>query len=68
LLPVSFSTPFDTISLQGEVQKEDFFALLDNTYPETGEKLTVRQKTNRRPGGELNFNVPKGFSVLRRWL
>jgi conjugative relaxase-like TrwC/TraI family protein len=54
------------LGLEGEVKKEDFFALLDNTHPETGEKLTVRQKKNRRPGGELNFNLPKGFSVLRQ--
>jgi conjugative relaxase-like TrwC/TraI family protein len=59
------------LGLSGEVKKEDFFALLDNIYPEhhpqAGETLTARQKKNRRPGGDLTFNAPKGFSVLRQW-
>src|SRR6185369_3938096 len=60
------------LGLVGEVEKEDFFALLDNTYPEShpqaGETLTVRQKADRRPGVDVTVNAPKGFSVMREWL
>ena len=55
------------LGLTGEVNKSDFFALLDNTHPGTGGTLTARQKTNRRPGADFTFNAPKGFSVLREW-
>jgi conjugative relaxase-like TrwC/TraI family protein len=58
----------EMLGLRGEVQKEDFYALLDNRHPETGKTLTARQKQDRRPGVDFTFNAPKGFSVLREWL
>ncbi len=54
----------ERLGLFGEINKEDWDALCDNLNPETGTKLTVRQKANRRIGYDLNFHVPKSVSVL----
>ncbi len=52
------------LGLRGEIQQKDWDALCDNLNPQTGKKLTVRQKANRRVGYDLNFHVPKSVSVL----
>ena len=54
----------ERLGLSGEVQDEDYFALLDNKHPETGEQLTPRNKENRRAGFDFTFSVPKSVSVL----
>ncbi|QJW95417.1 MobF family relaxase [Frigoriglobus tundricola] len=54
------------LGLAGEVERDDFFALLDNRQPGTGQRLTARDKGDaRRPGWDLVFSPPKSVSVLR---
>ena len=52
------------LGLTGEVSQKDFFALCENRNPQTGEGLTLRTKTNRRVGYDINFHVPKDVSVV----
>src|SRR5579863_10380799 len=54
----------ERLGLSGQVDQESYFALCDNLHPETGEKLTVRQKENRRAGYDLTFSAPKSAKVL----
>jgi len=51
------------LGLSGEVKKDDFFKLLENTKPD-GSRLTLSTKSNRRPGYDMTFDVPKSVSVL----
>ena len=54
------------LQLEGEVGREDFFALLDNRNPIDGERLTVRNLGDqRRPGWDVVFSPPKSVSMLR---
>jgi conjugative relaxase-like TrwC/TraI family protein len=57
----------DKLGLSGQVDQESYFALCDNLHPETGEKLTPRQKDNRRAGYDFTFSAPKSVSVLYEW-
>jgi conjugative relaxase-like TrwC/TraI family protein len=52
------------LGLSGEVTKEQFGALADNLRLDTGERLTLRQKDNRRPGYDFTFSAPKSVSLL----
>lgn len=52
------------LGLNGPVTREAFRALIDNLHPITGDKLTPRVKTNRRPGTDFTFNAPKSVSLL----
>lgn len=52
------------LGLQGKIERSEWDALCDNRDPETGKKLTPRQKENRRVGYDFNFHVPKSVSVL----
>ena len=52
------------LGLAGEVTQEQFFALAENRHPETGETLTVRQKTERRAGYDFTFSAPKSVGLL----
>ncbi|MGA2258011.1 MAG: MobF family relaxase [Thermoguttaceae bacterium] len=54
----------ERLGLNGVIAKEDWDALCDNRNPATGEKLTLRQKKNRRVGYDFNFHVPKSVSLL----
>jgi conjugative relaxase-like TrwC/TraI family protein len=47
-----------------DVTAEDFGAIADNKMPGTGERLTVRDAANRRPGYDFMFAPPKSFSAL----
>jgi len=57
----------DKLGLKGQVDQESYFALCDNLDPKTGEKLTPRQKDNRRAGYDFTFSAPKSVSVLYEW-
>jgi conjugative relaxase-like TrwC/TraI family protein len=57
-----FGKGAERLGLEGRVAKQDFFRLLEGRDPRSGEKLTVRLKDNRRPGYEIVFSGPKGFS------
>lgn len=52
------------LGLAGEVSKDAFDALCDNLSPVTGERLTVRTRSDRRVGYDLNFHVPKSVSLM----
>ena len=51
------------LGLEGVVEREAFHALCDNRHPSTGEKLTPRDKVNRRVGFDISFSVPKSVSI-----
>lgn len=53
----------DMLDLKGEVQKDDFFSLLENRRID-GSKLTASDGKDRRPGYDFTFDVPKSVSVL----
>jgi conjugative relaxase-like TrwC/TraI family protein len=52
------------LGLEGEVDAEAYFALIDNRNPETCEQLTPRNKNTRRVGFDFTFSAPKSVSVL----
>lgn len=52
------------LGLGGEVRRSDWDALCDNRHPQTGEKLTARQREGRTIGYDFNFHVPKSVSLL----
>lgn len=54
----------EKLGLAGEVDRLAFERLCDNQHPATGEKLTVRNQPNRRPGYDFNFHVPKSVSAM----
>jgi conjugative relaxase-like TrwC/TraI family protein len=54
----------ERLGLSGTIEKEAWEALCDNRNPVTGEKLTARQKSERRIGYDINFHVPKSVSLL----
>jgi conjugative relaxase-like TrwC/TraI family protein len=54
----------ERLGLLGQVTQQDYFALVDNLHPETGEQLTPRQKDNRRAGYDFTFSTPKSVSVF----
>lgn len=54
----------EMLGLSGQVDQESYFALCDNLDPRTREKLTPRQKANRRAGYDFTFSAPKSVSVL----
>ena len=57
------------LGLEGKaVEREAFACLASNQHPESGEKLTPRQKSNRRAGYDFTFSAPKSVSVLREYL
>lgn len=49
--------------LEGSVATPDFSALAYNRSPRTGERVTQRDKSNRRVGFDFNFNAPKSVSI-----
>lgn len=52
------------LGLSGAIDSPVWDALCDNQHPGTGEKLTLRTKSQRRVGYDFNFHVPKSVSVL----
>ena len=54
-----FGKGAEQLGLAGQVDQESYFALCDNLNPETGEQLTPRQKSNRRPMYDWTFSAPK---------
>jgi len=52
------------LGLSGEVKQSDWEALCDNLDPRTGERLTLRQKAERRVGYDFNWHAPKSVSLL----
>jgi conjugative relaxase-like TrwC/TraI family protein len=54
----------ERLGLSGGISKGAWDAICDNRNPATGEKLTPRQKSDRRVGYDFNFHVPKSVSLL----
>jgi len=52
------------LGLEGAVDQPAFFALLDNTHPETGDNLTPRTKDGRRVGYDFSWSAPKSVSMV----
>ena len=53
----------ERLGLRGEVQMEHFARLCAGKHPETGGKLTVREKANRRVCYFAQMSVPKDVSI-----
>src|SRR5262245_54687462 len=54
----------DRLGLQGNVRQGDWDAVCDNRDPQTGTRLTARQRADRTIGYDFNFHVPKSVSLL----
>jgi conjugative relaxase-like TrwC/TraI family protein len=54
----------DRLGLKGEATKDVFGSLCDNKHPISGEKLTPRNKTERRVAYDINFHCPKSVSIV----
>lgn len=52
------------LGLKGEVTPEQFRALLENTHPLDGSRLTPRTRADRLCGWDINFHCPKSVSLL----
>ncbi len=52
------------LGLEGTVDKLSFERLCDNLHPQTGDKLTVRTRSQRTVGYDFTFSVPKSVSLL----
>jgi conjugative relaxase-like TrwC/TraI family protein len=55
----------ERLGLEGEVKRKDFVALINNRDPNSGERLTLRDKKDRRPGYEATLTSPKSGSIMR---
>lgn len=53
-----------SLDLQGEVQAEDFRAVLAGTDPRDGQYLGRKWQANKVPGFDLTFSAPKSVSLL----
>lgn len=51
------------LGLSGDVNQDEFFRLCENIHPETGERLTQRNKSDRRTITDVTFDVPKSVSL-----
>lgn len=54
----------EMLGLSGSVSQESYFALCDNRNPSTGERMTPRDKLDRRVGFDFTFSAPKSVSVM----
>ncbi len=53
----------EMVGLSGEVEQSDFFRLCDNVNPATGEKLTPRNREDRRVMTDITFDAPKSVTL-----
>jgi len=54
----------ELLGLSGEIKKDDFFRLCENSRPRTGKPLTANTVDGRRVGYDFVFDVPKSVSVI----
>ncbi len=52
------------LGLEGDIEREQFIALVNNRDPNTGKKLTPRNKRDRRPGYDASVAAWKSASVM----
>ncbi len=50
------------LGLSGTVDKQSFDRLCDNLDPRSGQRLTLRSKSERTVGYDFNFHAPKGVT------
>ena len=55
----------EMLGLEGQVDRESFYALCENRDPRTGERLTVRTKSLRRVGYDFTFSAVKSVSLVQ---
>ena len=53
----------ELLGLEGEVKREEYFALCDNLNPETRQSLTRNTQTTRRVLYDFTFDAPKSVSL-----
>jgi conjugative relaxase-like TrwC/TraI family protein len=53
----------ELLGLSGQVDKESYFRLCENSNPQTGEQLTPRNKSERRVTYDFTFDVPKSVTL-----
>lgn len=53
----------ELLGLRGEIEREDFVALVENKMPRSGNPLTVRTREDRIVGWDFTFSVPKSVSL-----
>lgn len=53
----------ERLGLSGQVTKDAFESLCDNSIPGSGDQLTPRTKDQRRVGYDLTWSVPKSVSL-----
>ena len=51
------------LGLSGRIDQPTFEAIVDNTHPSQGGRLTPHRRSNRTVGYDFSFDVPKGVSV-----
>lgn len=51
------------LGLSGTVDKQSFDRLCDNLDPRSGNRLTLRSKSERTVGYDFNFHAPKGVTA-----
>lgn len=54
----------ERLGLSGTVERDDFAALARNRDPETGKRLTPRDKKDRRPGYDATLTAWKAVSAM----
>jgi conjugative relaxase-like TrwC/TraI family protein len=54
----------ERLGLEGEVKRNDFVAIVKNRDPNRGNRLTLRDKSNRRPVYEATVTAWKSASVM----
>lgn len=54
----------ERLGLAGKVEEDDFIALVKNRDPDTGKRLTPRDKADRRPGYDATLSAWKSASVM----
>src|SRR3982751_6419221 len=59
-----FGKGAERLGLEGQVSAQDFIALAGNQDPRTGQRLSVRDVANARPGYDFTFSPPKSVSAL----
>jgi conjugative relaxase-like TrwC/TraI family protein len=52
------------LGLDGEVSKDEFFAMCENRHPQLKTNLTPRTKDERTTGYDINFHCPKSVSIV----
>jgi conjugative relaxase-like TrwC/TraI family protein len=61
--PVWWGRGAERLQLKGEAKQEDFFALCDNRNPHTGERMTPRDRDDRRVLTDITFDAPKSVTL-----